>query len=288
MDSCGIEFKSDYKYHEALVGAAPEEMYDEDRQRCCDEWLHVVRQYSMTALTNAADKLIASLLRLTLGEYAAGLWRWDIERQLLWQRDELPDPVAGYTSPSTYRAPSWSWASIDGPVWFVRLYEESEIQIQVLDVTLQFETEDTTGQVRSGYLDLRGYLKPLKFTLASEPSSSPFDTLTMVLDGYEGLVMGSFDKLPHNRDGIIDDVERGVLYHMQSHYDECELISVMLRVVDWEAGIFERIGMMTNRVSFADTPCEFRAAFNEEIDEERREMMPCLSCEDGLHTIRVV
>jgi hypothetical protein len=44
-------------------------------------------------------------------EYIAGLWRQDIRDWLLWQLDEDPKP-----RPPQYRAPTWSWASVDGRI----------------------------------------------------------------------------------------------------------------------------------------------------------------------------
>ncbi|KAJ4339842.1 hypothetical protein N0V95_007679 [Ascochyta clinopodiicola] len=92
-------------------------------------WRRIVEVYTKTAITNPEDKLIAlsgmaKLMAEKMGskdfpaEYAAGLWKRYLASQLLWQVepvwrevDEVFDNVS--TSPTTYRAPSWSWASVD-------------------------------------------------------------------------------------------------------------------------------------------------------------------------------
>ena len=92
-------------------------------------WKHVVEVYSKTQLTVSRDKLIAlsgiarrfctdkKLFTKKPNTYVAGLWRNNLESQLLWQVNELyRDGV--FENPGrrdATRAPSFSWASIDTP-----------------------------------------------------------------------------------------------------------------------------------------------------------------------------
>ena len=79
-------------------------------------WEKIVREYSQRNLTKASDKLVA-LAGIAAYfapdfqcEYYAGLWKSSLFEQLHWNvqgpKNERP----------TYRAPTWSWASVDGPV----------------------------------------------------------------------------------------------------------------------------------------------------------------------------
>lgn len=90
-------------------------------------WDDVVHEYTTRAVTLASDKLralsaIARVYQLETGkEYLAGLWKEDIPIALCWGNG--PWRGSGrygrfLTSqrPREYRAPSWSWASIDTPV----------------------------------------------------------------------------------------------------------------------------------------------------------------------------
>lgn len=79
------------------------------------QWLTVLEAYSGCNLTFSKDKLIAisGIARMMKEEmrceYLAGLWRNDLEHQLLWsvvQPSKLRRP----------RKPSWSWISLDEPV----------------------------------------------------------------------------------------------------------------------------------------------------------------------------
>ncbi|KAI1092051.1 HET-domain-containing protein [Rostrohypoxylon terebratum] len=86
------------------------------------EWSTAVQAYSTCNLTYPSDKLIAlsglandmsAILRELdpkYGSYMAGMWKLTMPDSLLWK-------VKGPNHrPSPYRAPSWSWASVDGPL----------------------------------------------------------------------------------------------------------------------------------------------------------------------------
>ncbi|KAL1650254.1 hypothetical protein SLS58_001065 [Diplodia intermedia] len=85
-------------------------------------WSELVNAYSATALTRGQDKLIAvqalaETMRDATGDaYVAGLWRSRIVDDVLWRTDVdalLPLGSAWIRRPRPWRAPSWSWASLD-------------------------------------------------------------------------------------------------------------------------------------------------------------------------------
>jgi hypothetical protein len=79
-------------------------------------WDHIVALYSACQLTMSRDKLVAiaglaEFIQTQTGdEYVAGLWRNNLELQLCWLSEG-----GGRRMP--HSAPTWSWASIDSPVW---------------------------------------------------------------------------------------------------------------------------------------------------------------------------
>lgn len=83
-------------------------------------WHRLVEEYSERHLSDPMDKLVA--LKAFVERFAAtsndtcisGLWRRHLLEDLMWR----PYPGGSYSHPPEYRAPSWSWASIDGPVWY--------------------------------------------------------------------------------------------------------------------------------------------------------------------------
>lgn len=84
-------------------------------------WYDAVSDYTKRSLTVAHDKLpairgISQLFqaRNPKCRYIYGLWSADLPRGLLW----CADSGAKLARPAQFRAPSWSWASRDGPVVF--------------------------------------------------------------------------------------------------------------------------------------------------------------------------
>ena len=82
------------------------------------QWIMLIKIFSACLLTFSKDKLVAvsgMAQNLAAGmncEYLAGLWRRDLEHQLLWKvLRPCPAPEVDHT-----RGPSWTWASVDGAI----------------------------------------------------------------------------------------------------------------------------------------------------------------------------
>lgn len=90
-------------------------------------WKSIVQVYTSCKLTFGKDKLtaLAGIAKafgsadISRGRYLAGLWEKDFLRQLLWRIKG--DQVA--ERPEKYRAPSWSWASLDTKFAGVAVFE---------------------------------------------------------------------------------------------------------------------------------------------------------------------
>ena len=83
------------------------------------DWCSIVQDYSGRKLGVSEDKLtaiaaIAAVYR-SWGDYVAGLWKEDLPEGLDWYVE--PD-AATNPRPKSYRAPTWSWASVDSKVAF--------------------------------------------------------------------------------------------------------------------------------------------------------------------------
>lgn len=126
-------------------------------------WKWIVDNYSRGDVTYATDKLVAisGLVReiqpQTQDSYIAGMWQRDLEIQLCWStRHAQPLKRA-----SQYRAPTWSWASLDGAISYndmpVRSAGESDVTLfaRVICSDLQFVGTDVLGQLSSANLRLR-------------------------------------------------------------------------------------------------------------------------------------
>lgn len=125
-------------------------------------WKTCVQNFSQCALTMERDKLpavsgIARELQFPDDQYLAGLWRNGLISQLTWQRIEGSLKVN--ETLKKYRAPSWSWASINGEVEFItsdyHIDEKSCYTATVEDCSVNLQTNDPFGQVTGGRLRLR-------------------------------------------------------------------------------------------------------------------------------------
>jgi hypothetical protein len=90
-------------------------------QKLVKTWKSLVEQFSKRKLTVPADKLpalsgiAAEFHKISHDDYYAGLWKSKMAEQLLWHHTG-DDPPRGL--PPAFRAPSWSWAAVEGEISF--------------------------------------------------------------------------------------------------------------------------------------------------------------------------
>lgn len=128
-------------------------------------WAELVETYSTLALTKWEDKLVAfsGIAKMMCGvlddEYLAGLWKRHLPYHMLWSRRK---DGGLRTEPTTYIAPSWSWASVQAPVTLhpVTDGQNEDILIDILEVETYAQSENVTGSVFGGFIKVRGFLRP--------------------------------------------------------------------------------------------------------------------------------
>ncbi|KAK9790445.1 hypothetical protein SCARD494_08394 [Seiridium cardinale] len=126
-----------------------------------DKWrFAIVKRYSGRDLTVESDKLpalsaVAKVFEVKLGDlYLAGIWRGDLVASLCW---EASMPFS-HTLPSCYRAPSWSWASLNVSVTYWEDWAPTEVKIDILDAKSAPSGLNPLGEVSFGYIKVRGPL----------------------------------------------------------------------------------------------------------------------------------
>lgn len=124
-------------------------------------WCTLVESYSKRNLTFSKDKLpaicgLAQIYPNHLGaRYFAGMWSTHLLEGLLWT-------CVLARVPTGYRAPSWSWASVDGPIRTNWHWSTLEPWVRVLDVSVELLRDDMFGELRSAHLLLLGKIKDAK------------------------------------------------------------------------------------------------------------------------------
>jgi hypothetical protein len=141
------------------------------RQQAIEFWHNVIGDYTGAELTQATDKLVAisslaAMVQKALGsEYCAGLWTLDLLHQLLWRTADTTNPSGSWTRYTEYVAPSWSWASINGPIRFNEhlsfdegpRFSDDLVSDIAISATPVFD-ETPLGQLKAGHLTLHGRL----------------------------------------------------------------------------------------------------------------------------------
>ena len=185
----------------SLLLSQEEACAHKDKALSC--WLRLVTAYSIRETSLERDKLnalagIASHPSFsdTLGPgYLAGLWQYNLARQLTWRtsawhRSLAEDETFTFERPDTYRAPSWSWASLTGGIiHFDFSYDEdetsSEIVCDVLDCTTTpaFPSLNPYGEICSAQLRLEAPTRKAWF----KSSTSNVLVLPGHISGTEGV-----------------------------------------------------------------------------------------------------
>ncbi len=128
----GLDASQGFRASEQFPAGIPLRYYQDSRRQIFRQipqddpkswlriWDSIVHSYTARNLTKSNDKLIAlsglaKQMSLSLQleheeNYIAGLWEENLVFQLLWSTS------GASTRSEEYRSPSWSWASIDGPI----------------------------------------------------------------------------------------------------------------------------------------------------------------------------
>lgn len=161
-------------------------------------WQTVVGHYTNRKLTNASDKLpaLSGLAQLRKeargGIYLAGLWQDSLIHDLCWFHTLGSIQItSGGTGrrPVDYRAPSWSWASLDTSLrckfWWSGIaihpafsWAEPRQACTIFESICRPKTADTTGEVQFGFLDIGVVLIPA--TICLDPGQKVAWTITNI------------------------------------------------------------------------------------------------------------
>ena len=141
-------------------------------------WSSILHRYPRLSLPHPSDKLpalsnIAAAFHTTYPDtYVAGFWRKSLLESLMWQA------IGSTTGVSGFRAPTWSWACMDGPfgifvpgVGFDKGTWRAIGRIESCDIELE-DPQSPFGQVRSASLKMSAPL--VRLVPAEPPTNEPF------------------------------------------------------------------------------------------------------------------
>ena len=219
-------------------------------------WHNIVREYSSCQLTKPyKDKLnaITAVARRVASrrgdEYLAGLFQTSIHFDLLWVRweqlDEMPGKSTTKHSTGAYRAPTWSWACMDGPVHFFLKVESHMLLAKLVSTSVVLVNRNNKfGAVKDASLSWRGLLIPVYLTDSEPTLFDPRDNglINNFFDRDEGAIVEHYDNnFRHGKDSfwlfpLVETAEP-----LQKHPDRVQENGLILIACPERLG-YERIG----------------------------------------------
>jgi hypothetical protein len=237
------------------------------------DWAGLVNSFTRRELSDPGDKLLAfsavpSMVKRK-GAYLAGLWESDLPFNLCWRVRNIWTPLGGSQDtrqprPTTYRAPSWSWASVDGTIDFEILRESYRPHVkagcEILAHKVVLANENAPfGAVRTGYLVMRGSMK--RATLYYSRGKLRFDGVNNQKPKDEASPFrwtqgGHLDvKLPGEDEA--GDTASLCVYAFAVLYDRHSVEGLLLDEAKDHVGAFRRVGWfwshLTSRVNFLES-----------------------------------
>jgi hypothetical protein len=223
-------------------------------------WPWIIRVYTRSCLTYATDKLVAisgiarQVQLQNHDQYVAGMWRANLELQLCW----FPFSPESRSETRPYIAPTWSWASSNGPICQYSSFPSYKSRpttswVTIFDIKLQNSGHDVFGALVAGSLHLVcDVLLSVSVTLG-------------VGTGSDGKILVAGDKEETNSEVWFDtlEYERASKVHeltalpLLSHYpgDIHTVVGLLLKSCSNQADVYERVGLFAFAVGsgFDDT-----------------------------------
>ncbi|KAK0112659.1 hypothetical protein ONS95_014398 [Cadophora gregata] len=182
-----------------------------------DRWYVLTEDFSSRFLSHENDKLPAlSGLASTFAEsfgpetYLGGIWRSHMPSGLLWKTTLQSEPSLFPTfqprRPMLYRAPSWSWASIDSLISYEsqRLSHMGDSRpeesagsydygfFEIVASERKLARSDPFGAISAASLLIKGSILPMQFRYEKFGNESMYDDGMRVLIGDDGSTAGAF------------------------------------------------------------------------------------------------
>ena len=258
-------------------------------------WGQMILTYTSLKLTDPWDKLWAicgvaqEYQKITKSRYVAGMWEDTLLSQLLWRADYF------VKRPRKYRAPTWSWASVDGAIqpssseelmvatWsgWEKIKDDEEtlstttVLANIVKVSISLEVDQIeTGPVKGGFLRMRGRLVPVSLRHNCDDDHNPgvlelamsgerWGILYIDIDPREDSLEGPFFCVPLSSEGS----------------EKCS--GLLLRATGGARGQFERFGILEGQEGGTQYFCDEQGRV--ESDSIGGEFYREKTCEGGFY-----
>jgi len=244
----------DYKSQLAIASGSPTSV---DRlkilSRIHKDWCRFRTSYSGLSLTKEEDILVAlngiahAVAGVTNDTLVAGLWRGRLIEDLCWRRHtkEWVHSIDEPPRPSTWRAPTWSWASINRIIEGRTMWWEHDCWLDFIDEMVVIEDfvvdQKPSGQLVNASLTLTCRLIPI----------SPPDTGIWAWTPYKGTV-GLDDCTITNAKDLGNEISLVVLRHF-TYGEGGSIQGILVSPSRVKTGSYERLGYFES-TAYAEPP----------------------------------
>ena len=113
----------------------------------------------------AFSGIVEDIQSFTTDTYFADIWKSCFVWHLCWATQQQANETQGIIPrrASEYRAPSWSWLSIDGNTDIILNYDSVMSMVEILHVDIQNTSENRFSSIKSGHILGCGILKPARW-----------------------------------------------------------------------------------------------------------------------------
>lgn len=144
-------------------------------------WSKTIERYMECELSFQADKLVAisgiaqKLAELTNERYLAGLWENPmLPQSLLWyvlgrrKADSTESVRSASAGSPNYRAPSWSWASMEARIIWNWPAECEKVLVDIMQTSIKELSGSNMSRISSAKMDIRGHVFEATVHVASK------------------------------------------------------------------------------------------------------------------------
>jgi hypothetical protein len=219
------------------------------------EWTTIVLNYSNRKLTYASDRLpaLAGVVERFQNawsdqHYFAGLWSSHFIEQLSW-RHSLANQGESLNRPSSCTSPSWSWASVEGPIRFEFKWGSEPGKPKVPGAALiscatePLEKSFPLGNVKCGYVILEAQM--VRASATSMANMKAFDRGHLYWDELPvGMMLDQYQGKEQCWALLLGEAWMGV----EKKGASSDAVALILVPVEGEEGMFRRVGLYTHNM----------------------------------------
>ena len=236
-------------------------------ERLMAQWYRIVCQYTTLNVTFYTDIFPAvagiaqKFAEATNFTYIAGLWLEHVLSGLLWYAE-----TAQSREYAEFVAPSWSWASLGGPVRMlfpaVSEPKKTDFDAKVVGTELEYRRDDRSIFLgpEKGKMNIEAHYVDVWCRSSSKghaPYSDPYLRMTLDVFDTEGVFCGTgyYDRIPPDHTfkstALVISSRVTLLGTERTHFDRGDRVSAPLRRVstyfllvrEVEEGIYQRTGV---------------------------------------------